>query len=175
MSKHEKALFAGYASLVNGKETNVVEVVKRSETLSAYGQTAIGGFAKTGADLDAEAGGGQRAQAGYEPGIVNMGAEGSYAAIVMDSQASLNSYSDHLGRASLPGELLAHELIGHGLGGRATYSDGVDEAIQAGNLYLQATGRPYFRKDHGAVEHSAGFNPRAIPSFLVGSLPFWQR
>jgi RHS repeat-associated protein len=173
LSQEGRALAVGYYMAIVGAETNVVEIVKRGEAISDYGQKALG-FARTGAELDFQAGGGHTEQAFYSPGIVNRGADGAYAAVVMDSKAQV-SYNDGK-RSSLPGELLAHELIGHGLGGR--FGNGVDASIQATNMFLKATGKRYYRTDHSPGIHSPGFNvntARSAPKFLLDRLPFWKR
>jgi hypothetical protein len=91
---------------------------------------------------------------------------------VLDPSAySSVSYSDGKSRIPFLGETLAHELIGHGLGGREMMSgDGKDEAIQLGNMYLKAVGESYFRPNHGAAPNDQFTNPRSIPAFLDPTL-----
>lgn len=90
---------------------------------------------------------------------------------MVEDSKSLLDYSDGIRRSALPGETLAHELIGHGLGGRGNDMDdaGSVEAIQMGNLYLRSTGAAYFRPNHGAYgakRFQNGADPQSIPSFL---------
>jgi len=165
LSKDEKALAIGYMRLINSEKTNVVEAVNRDETLSEYGQSMTG--LSTGAEIDSELGGGVTTLAAYEPGMVNSipaNTEGGhYAVLVMDSKASVQ-YSNNISRSSLPGELLAHEIIGHGLGANAY--DGSGHAVQATNIYLRIKGSNYHRPDHGISVMTPGINTRAIPHYL---------
>lgn len=152
---------------INGKETNTVEVVKRLENLSETSVKALPsqGRYETGADIDRKEGGGYTGNANYDGKLVRSDNMGSHIMVVMDSEALLN-YSDGIRRPSDPGEIFAHELIGHGLGGAVMSYDGRDEAIQAGNLYLQAIGKSYYRQDHGVLPNDSNTNPRGIPIFL---------
>lgn len=168
LSVEAQALAVGYYQAVNSTRVNVVEVVNRSESLSAYGQERTG--AATGAELDANDGGGRYAQAvGY-----GQSWDGDYAAIVQNSQAQVSGYSDGVTRPSLPGELLAHEFLGHGPGGRYQsnrgnyeFGYGSGSAVQAGNLYLSATNRGYHRLDHGVARIPKNFSPTGIPQYLA--------
>ena len=166
LTADQAALVLGYAALINGSETNVVEVVNREETISEYGQEVFGGGMKTGADLDALSGGGRAGQARYDGNIVRLGADGTYGIVTANSQVRLD-YNDG-SRLGMPGETLAHELLGHGLGSRGGRSDGqqIDAAIQTGNIYLRTQGKTYYRPDHGVTNHTKAFNPNAIPNYL---------
>jgi RHS repeat-associated protein len=162
----QAALVIGYSAMINGSETNVVEIVKRGESISSYGQVALGGEVKTGADLDEKSGGGYSGQAHYDGSTVRLGADGPYG-IVTANSSTLIDYNFGSRRA-LAGETLAHELLGHGLGKRGGRSDGqqLDASIQTGNTYLRTQGRNYFRQNHGVSNHTKGFNPNATPSYL---------
>ena len=166
LNADQAALVLGYAAMINGSETNVVEVVNRDETISAYGQGALSGGIKTGADLDAASGGGYSGQAYYDGSMVRMGGNGTYG-IVTANSSTLIDYNNGSRRA-MPGETLSHEMLGHGLGNRGGRSDGqqLDASIQAGNTYLRTQGRTYFRPNHGVSNHTNGFNPNSRPSYL---------
>lgn len=69
-------------------------------------------------------------------------------------------------RPSMAGELLAHELLGHGLAGQKIYTDGKDEAVQAGNLFLRTNRFKYFRKDHATTPNDPNTNPNGVPSYF---------
>ncbi len=168
LDKESKALARGYFNAINSKETHTVEVVKRSEKLSSASLASLkaqhDNVSKTGLDIDKNHGGGF---SGSTP------KDGIHAIVVMDSKSKIEfQYSDNVARASLPGEILAHELIGHGMGGRVMLTDGKDEAVQAGNLFLKAAGYTYYRKDHGLQPNDPNTNPRGIPSYLTEYDPF---
>jgi len=97
---------------------------------------------------------------------VKRGGNGIYSVITANSTSKTLYNSGE--RTSLPGELLAHEMLGHGLGNRLTRRDAsqLDASIQAGNTYLRTQGTNYFRTNHGLSNHSKGFNPNMIPSYL---------
>jgi len=170
LSKDEAALFRGYAAAINGGETNVVEVVNRNESISEYGRKAIPNTAiTTGALLDELAGAGFTGQAYYGEGnIVKLGSSGAYAVLVANAKEPVDYNNGS--RPSLPGELLAHELLGHGLGNR--YGDDNfqrDASVKMGNTYLRATGHDYHRIFHAGKET---LNPNNIPYYVA---PLWQR
>jgi len=174
LSKEGQALAIGYFIAVNQEATNVIEVVTRNENISTYGRNLMYGkesSGRTGVDIDADFGGGNSANVYQEDGIVNIirgGNYGTYASIVMDSKykSKFMMYSNGSHGPSLPGELLAHELLGHGLGSRYSFTDGKDEAVQAGNLYLRASGKNYYRPGHGVRPDTEHFNPNGIPPHL---------
>jgi hypothetical protein len=89
---------------------------------------------------------------------------GSYVAIVQNSKGKVKEYTDGRIKPSKPGELLAHELLGHGLAIQNFLGDGQKEAIQAGNLFLKSQGYPYYRESHGTVIKDQ--NPTGIPPYL---------
>ncbi|MEM9546554.1 MAG: RHS repeat-associated core domain-containing protein [Bacteroidota bacterium] len=165
LNADQAALVIGYAAMINGSETNVVEVVNSDETISEYGQNALSG-SKTGADLINNSGGGYSGQAHYDGSIVRSGADGTYG-IVTANSSSILYYNNGTGR-SMPGETLAHEMLGHGLGNRGGRSDGqqLDASIQSGNIYRRTQGVTSYRLNHGVSNHTKGFSPIAIPSYL---------
>jgi len=166
LNADQAALVMGYATMINGSETNVVEIVNQNETISNYGQKVLGGGIKTGSDLDVASGGGYSGQAHYDGSIVRLGGSGTYGIVTANSSTLLH-YNDG-SRRTMPGETLAHEMLGHGLGNRGGRSDGqqLDASIQAGNTYLRTQGKGYFRRDHGVNNHTKSFNPNARPSYL---------
>lgn len=156
--------------VINSSTTNTIEVVKRSEALSKTSLSSLAGNYRgtitTGAQFDdAGPGAGNAGQAKYDGKLVKKGDSGTHAIIVMDSKSML-SYSDGISRPALPGETLAHELLGHGLGGQMTGDEGSVEAIQAGNMYLRSQGLNYFRPDHGSGTVNDNFSPNVIPAYL---------
>ena len=174
LDKEGKALAKGYMRAINGKETNTVEVVRRNEQLSEKSKESIASYIpqseankiKTGAQFeDYGFGAGGALPSNYDGKLVKSGSGGTHALVVEDPKSLLN-YNDGIKRTAMPGETLAHELIGHGLGGAATNTDGSVEAIQAGNLYLKSTGANYFRPNHGAYGADRMNEPQGIPSFL---------
>ena len=169
LSEDEAALFRGYAAAINGSETNVVEVLKRGETISEYGQSSLSNMI-TANDIDKYHGGGRKEQAVHDENFA-IGGNGSYVAVLLNPLTTL-TYSNGE-RPSLPGEILAHELLGHGLGDRGIRNNGTDASIQMGNAYLRATGRNYYRPSHlPESTHSDNFNPYTIPKPFH---PFWKK
>ena len=152
-----KALAYGYYSMINESSTNMVEVVKSGEKISLYGRAVPRNVSNT-TELNSR-GGGWTGSAYYDGKNVRMGNDGSYGIILMNPTSKI-SYSNGL-RPSLPGELMAHELLGHGFYQRG--SGFVDTSIQSGNAFLRATGHNYFRPDHSPGLHSPIFNPHAPP------------
>ncbi|MCW5921684.1 MAG: hypothetical protein KIS77_05025 [Saprospiraceae bacterium] len=176
LSTEQQALAIGYYLTINDTETNIVEVVNREEKISEYGKESLGTGYTMGADIDKADRGGRRTNANSHKGLGLVGERGenngSYVAIVQYSKGKVGSYSDGVIRPSKPGELLAHELLGHGLGIQNFLGDGQKEAIQAGNLFLKAQGYSYYRKDHGFSDHP---NPTGIPQYIDPSIIFpWR-
>ncbi|MGB0523804.1 MAG: RHS repeat domain-containing protein [Flammeovirgaceae bacterium] len=140
LSDDEQALANAYFQAINASEVHTIEAVYRGEDL-AVGTPDF----KTGQDVDTKAGGG----ANYQT------ANGSHSIIVMDSKAKINYHSnanlDKLGpqaykSSSSPGELIAHELLGHGYGNSINPSQAAHEfAIQMSNLHSRVTGSSLFR------------------------------
>lgn len=176
LSKDAKALAKGYRDAVNGKITHVVEVVKRSEKLSAYARSHSS-FAnmQTGADLE-RAGGGHThlGNATHRNGINDSyGDEGTFSAIVYDSRKG-NAPAQNLPsfefKAS-PGELLAHEVLGHAMAMSKGIIDHTEQSIQATNLYLRVN--TLFPNYHQRLDHGVGqiANPFGIPNYLSDPPP----
>jgi RHS repeat-associated protein len=165
LSKDAKALAKGYYNAINSKDINTFEIIKRSEKVSAIGLEALASLrdgSKTGADIDNGSGGGFTAGNRFD---------GIHAIVVMDAKTNMEQYSDGVLRPHLPGEAMAHELLGHGLGGMATLSDGLHESIQMGNIFLRVSGKPYYRMHHGVSSMDGKqSNPRAIPDYLYDDL-----
>jgi len=133
LSADQKALAKGYAEVVNSTDVHNVEVVKRDEGLSDQEKDATG--LSTGQQLNDVAGGGRSTK--LDDGKY-------YEAIVMNATTPVDQ-KDAQGNVTqapgLPGEISAHEILGHQLGrahGTIDYS-GLN-AVQAGNIYLRAQG-----------------------------------
>jgi hypothetical protein len=112
--------------------------------------------------------GGVTKYAAYEKGINNdVTGNSTYTVFVMDPKTSMAD-----GHISSPGELSAHELLGHGLAMSLGYSLHEIEAVQATNLFLRSTGNTsYKRMDHGIGEQDFnGINTSAIPYYLNPSI-----
>ena len=148
LSADQKSLVKGFVNAINSTEVHTVEAVRRGESLKDASSTQFG--ARTGADIDASAGGGFNVST----------ANGTHTVIVMNSTANIPDYRDNntgnfvSGMNSSRGELLAHELVGHGLtnfnaGGRQFLN-----AIQVTNLYHRVTGSGNLYRDgtsHGGT------------------------
>jgi len=139
LSKDEQQLAYGYYSTINSKQTHFVEMANRNEAISSFG-TNLFKF-KTGADVDVGAGGG-----------INTGnKDATYSIIVMDSNVKIGDFkfgNSYINRSSSPGELLAHEVLGHGVGRVLGSPDfHYSDAIQMTNLYLRVQGINYTYRD----------------------------
>lgn len=172
-SDDEKALAQGYFDAVNSQEIHTVEAVKRGEKLDSN-LSQINGY-KTGEDVDNATGG------GFNYGTSN----GSHTVIVTNSTVPITDYRDNstgariLNRTSSAGELLAHELLGHGLTRYNTGGNQFLNAIQLTNLYNRVTntsGSPYrFYRDgsrHGGNPAGAGV---AIPGTISWQVPLYLK
>jgi hypothetical protein len=133
LNESQQQLAYGYKNAINSSNIHTVEMVYRSENLSSTGASISG--QKTGNDIDNSAGGGLN--------ISNSG-NSTFSIIVMDSKAKVTDFRSGglpTTRSSSPGELLSHELLGHGVGRlNGSVSAHFVDAIQMTNLYLRAQG-----------------------------------
>jgi len=169
-STDEKALAEGYFDAVNSSEIHTVEAVKRGEKLTSS-TSKIGG-ATTGADIDNMTGG----------GFNTATTTGSHTVIIMNSTVPITDYRDNstgariLNRASSAGELLAHELLGHGLTRFNTGGNQFLNAVQLTNLYHRATtGSSRYYRDgsrHGGNPAGSGV---LIPGTISWQVPLYLR
>jgi RHS repeat-associated protein len=174
LTKDEKALAYGYFNSINGKSVQIVEMSKRTETLSPLAQKLSGN--KTGAEVDDADGGGVNMSIPNASGKIGS----TFSIIVMDSKNGPSDFIDASGnsskRISSPGELLAHETLGHGLGslvGSSTF--GYEDAIQMSNLYLRVQGAGVYRNgaNHGRPAGALSLlenKANEIPSYI--QLPY---
>jgi hypothetical protein len=164
----QKALAKGYKDLINSNRLHTVDVAKRNEKISFASYLAFGPL--SAAEFDNTRGGASN----------KLNETGSHTLLIMDSKAVIGDYTNSNGayqpHTPAPGENLAHELIGHALGyenNSSTYDH--DDAIQASNLYLRATGEMQFHRDgttHGEPGVGNGGmilfpnQAEAIPAYL---------
>ena len=173
LSTDTKALALAYFIAINDDQTHITEIIDKNEELSDYGKRALGleeGVSFKGGDID---GGGHSESAFYEKGIVNHENTGLYMASVRNP--SSNSYYTKgknasgefimISQQTTVGEILTHEL-GHSLGYWVGMDADLDESVQYTNIYLRATGKPYYRLSHGVSNHTLSFDPNDIPIFL---------
>lgn len=160
-----RSLVEGYVDAINSTQVYTVEVARRGETLRDANSTMFGD--RTGADVDASAGGGFNVAT----------ATGTHSVIVMNSTANIPDYRDNNTGALVPGmtssrgELLAHELLGHGL---TNFNPGGSQflnAIQLTNLYHRVTGTGNLYRDgtsHGGTTGVPLTYPQAsgVPTYL---------
>lgn len=160
-----------YYSAINSKSSHNVEVLFRSEGLSYETQQVFGSEYTQGSQIDDKFGGGVNASS-------PSGSE-SFSIIIMDSQAPIRDFmsgtqSDyHSGYTSAPGELMAHELLGHALGNAAgSRTARFEDAIQMSNIYWRAQGfDTYYRS--GQFHDRSGGRPlskniaQGIPKHLA--------
>jgi RHS repeat-associated protein len=169
LSADQKSLVKGYVDAINSTQVHTVEVARRGESLKdANSVINIGGtMTRTGGDVDAAAGGGFNIPT----------ATGTHSVIVMNSTANIPDYRDNNtgnlvpGMTSSRGELLAHELLGHGL---TNFNPGGSQflnAIQLTNLYHRVTGTGNLYRDgtsHGGTTGIPLTYPQAsaVPLYL---------
>ncbi len=177
-STDEKALAQGYFDAVNSSEIHTVEAVKRGEKLKS-GLSRINGYT-TGKEVDEGLAG--RPSTATGGGFNYRTTAGSHTVIIMNSTVPITDYRDNstgagvLNRTSSAGELLAHELLGHGL---TRYNAGGNQflnAIQLTNLYQRVTtGSFRFYRDgssHGGNPAGRGV---AIPGTISWQVPLYLR
>ena len=178
LTADEQALAEGYFHAITDGVVHNVSVVDQGQTIdgpnaaalnAAGGTTASGASftaANTGSDIDQAFGGG-----------VNMPvAGGDLTIIVRNSTVPITDFRHSTTGASitryssLERELLAHEMLGHGLGrstGSATF--GHADAIQLTNLYLRVKGVNWRYRDgtvHGTGVAIPQATATAIPAYL---------
>jgi RHS repeat-associated protein len=181
--KDVRTLAIAYYKAIKYQRVHVVEMINQDEIISEFGieqidtDTKRPGLYKTGKDVNDKDYGGKSVSTNYfdkRPDLLSGGSEGSYNVIVMNPTAVLtHGYTDgvkdnYFSAKSLPGELLAHELLGHGIG-RFYFnaSDGTAsfESIQMGNLYLRMKGYNRYRDSHG-VTSPEGVSSNGIPYYF---------
>ncbi len=169
LSPDQRSLVEGYTDVINSTQVHTAEVVKRGENLNDANSIQLIGttITRTGADVDVAAGG------GFNTPITN----GTHTVIVMNSTTNITDYRDNNtgnlvpGMTSSRGELLAHELLGHGL---TTFNPGGSQflnAIQLTNLYHRVTGTGSLYRDgtrHGGTTRTPLTYPQAsgVPAYL---------
>ena len=166
LSPDEKALAKGYFKVINSNGIHWVDMTMRNEYLHKKTRYFFQITKwQTGADVDFPYGGGVNC---------SYANNGSFTIIVMDSSAEVDFVNRanglHYKRHSTPAELLAHELIGHGLGRsvNSIYSRHIDP-IRLSNLYWRVRGyRSFYRdgNDHGDKTILSRAIATGIPFFL---------
>ena len=176
LNADETALAEGYFNAINSSEIHTVEAVRRGGKFSSALSDQFGDFNGdgkiNGADADDRTGGGFNFKT----------STGSHTVIIMNSTVPITDYVDSttgvriLNRTSSAGELLAHELLGHGL---TNYNAGGNQflnAIQLTNLYNRVTtGSSRFYRDgsrHGGNPRGSGI---AIPGSIAQQVPLYLR
>ena len=160
------ALAQGYFDAANSSEVHSVEAVRRGENLTSSLSTVFGDV--TGKDVENSGG-------GFNYGT----SSGSHTVYLVNPKSKLDFVNNSTGnvfqRKVSSGDLLAHELLGHGLTRYNSGGSQYQNAIQLSNLYLRVVNRGPKIWDSGA--HHGG-NPRGhgvpmpaheawgIPSYL---------
>lgn len=177
LSPDQKSLVKGYVDAINSTQVHTVEVARRGESLKDPNSNFYGD--RKGGDVDVSAGGGFNI--GTIGGVAvpegTPGTNGTHSVIVMNSTANIPDYRDNNtgnlvpGMTSSRGELLAHELLGHGL---TRYNAGGSQflnAIQLTNMYHRVTGTGNLYRDgtsHGGTTGIPLTYPQAsaVPLYL---------
>ena len=162
LSTDAQQLAYAYFQAINSTDVHTVELIKREENLSKYGATSIG--FKIGVELDKKGGG---------VNLTYSNSRNSYSIILMNSTANIPGYVSNgqsTTKRSSAGELLAHEMLGHGLGWSfGSPTSGHEDAIQMTNLYLRAVGQNYYRSGQGHIQDAPALikvTATSIPSFV---------
>jgi hypothetical protein len=122
-----------YVTAVNDESTQIVSVVQREESFEE-GTATLLNYANP-LMLDQYSGGGRNK-------LVNSNT--TLSVIISDSQAKINDYMQdngkYMARLNSAGELLAHEMLGHGFNrtGGGSLTDSHKDPIQMTNLYLRS-------------------------------------
>jgi hypothetical protein len=159
LSIEAQELAYGYYLAINSLNVHYVEMVYQIESLSTTGTW----FSKktTGAQIDAKCFGG-----------VNYSSNGnSFSIIVMNSTAIIPDYQGNVTKKnSSAGELLSHEMLGHGLGGSfKSKTRDHEDAIQMTNLYLKVTGNKYYRTGMSHKQNAPALSvvtATSVPSYI---------
>ena len=139
LSAEQQQLANGYYNTINSTDVHTVEMVYRSEILSTTAKALFG--KNTGAQLDDLTYGGVKTKTSPKS---------TFTAVIMDNAKHVGDYINSAGissfRASSPGELVAHELLGHGVGAlKASATAHYTDAIQMSNLFLRSQGSSFYR------------------------------
>ena len=177
LSVDEKALTEGYYHTITNANVHKVSVVDANQVIGSENATEInaaGGLTATGAPFkDTDIGSIVDQAFG---GGANMGTTyGDLTVIVRNSSVKIPDFKNSktgtalTSFASLERELLAHELLGHGLG-RFTGSStsGHEDAVQLSNLYLRVKGVNSRYRDGSS--HGTGV---VIPQATAESIPVY--
>jgi hypothetical protein len=165
LSADEQKLAYGYYNAINSSDVHTVEMVYRSESLSTTAATLFG--KSKGSDFDDLTYGGANTKTSNTS---------TYSVIMMDNQKQVGDYINSSGassfRSSSPGELISHEVLGHGVGTlRNSATAYYQDAIQMSNLYLRIQGTGYYRDGswHGKKSSDAVLSKSTAnqtPSFV---------
>lgn len=157
LNESEQQLAYGYFKAINSEPVHTVEILERGETLSAFGSSTLPESHNSPEKILARSGG----------GLNLIASRGTYTAVVLDSKINMSdSKNSTFPRYALPGETLAHELLGHGMG--SLRADNHQKgAIQAGNLFLRSQGSNIWRD---GTAHKGGTltkeDANSIPYYL---------
>jgi hypothetical protein len=166
LSDEQKALATGYFEVINSPQLHTIEVLKRKEPTGSITQSFVAKD-KLGSDIDDNHGGG-----------FNIAANGlgSHTSIVMNSKAKVgDNYAVPFGgyimknQYSSAGELLAHELLGHGLGrSQGSHNFSHLDALQFTNIYRRAVGNTTARNgsQHGNGTVISLKDANSIPNYV---------
>lgn len=150
LSVDEKALAKGYFEAINDDKRHVVSLLYASENVSKHTADALN-TTKTPLTANSKA---SKIDDYYGGGVNYSTSQGDVTVIVLSSSAKVGDYKSYSNsyiapKASSNGELLTHELIGHGLTLLHSYSEHNTwkNAILMTNLYLRTHGQPDIYRD----------------------------
>lgn len=159
-SEDEAALAKGYLIAINSDEDHYIEMVYQSEELSEQTARIMGYDEGTkGSHVVTTSGGGKNAATGNG---------GSHSVVVMDNSRTFPVIGNNASISS-SGDLLAHELLGHGLLRSLPYNaeQHHHQAVQTSNLYRRVNGNTNWRNGahHGNPAYSG------LPSDVARAIP----
>jgi RHS repeat-associated protein len=163
MSGDQLKLAQAYMIAVNDNSNQVVSIVNGDQSLGSQISGLLPGN-QTGADIDKNYGGGVN---------IPYGSNGSLSVIVANSNAPVGDYMTSSGsyttQSSSAGELVAHEMLGHGFNYTSgSPTSGHEDAIEMTNLYLRSQGITNMYRDgtqHGTGVQLTQGQANAIPYY----------
>lgn len=166
-SKDIQCMAYAYYLAINGAEAHYVDMTFTYETLNSLSISELGLAAGTkGKYTDDNYGGGVNTSYGM----------GTLSVVILDSKADIGdfTYSPNgvdYPRRSMPAELLAHEMLGHGYGRvKRSISYGHADAVQMSNLYWRTRGYINFYRNgswHGTQVRLNSSQANSIPNHFI--------
>jgi RHS repeat-associated protein len=167
LSSDKLALATAFMEAINGTSNQVVSLVSRDQNLGSTISGLLPGD-KTGADIDSHHGGGVN---------IPYGKNGTLSVIVTNSTARVGDFVNpatgaYVTQSSSAGELLSHEMLGHGMARTTGSATNNQDAIQMTNMYLRSQGSTLYRDgtNHGGNLQLNAAQASGIPSMYQAQI-----